>query len=153
MSLWEVNVGIRADQTLVQNRQTARMPPSTSVPAFPALWFPSDSSFAVFYYWGLQNYAENTWNKKSQKSFAMSSHQDQEGVVVSFRGVVRQKLICLSPHPLNSFHTFIKARLTGRRNERGGQTLTVILHPGSQYLKFSSHQLFLPRFNKMAFKK
>lgn len=78
----------------------------------------------------------NTWNKKSQKSFAMSSNQDQEGVVVSFRGVVRQKLICPSPHPLNSFHTFIKARLTGRRDEWGGQTLTFILHPGSQYLNF-----------------
>lgn len=92
----------------------------------------------------------NTWNKKSQKSFAMSSHQDQEEVVVSFRGVVRQKLICPSPHPLNSFHTFIKARLTGRRDERGGQTLTVILHPSSQCLKFSSHRLFSPRFSKTA---
>ena len=46
--LWEVDIGIWAYQALFQNRQTAGMPSSASVPAFLALWFSSHSFFSWF---------------------------------------------------------------------------------------------------------
>lgn len=55
----------------------------------------------------------------------MTSQQSRAGrgsILVSRGGVGGERLILPSPHPLNSFHTFIKARLTGRRDDGGGQT-------------------------------
>lgn len=55
----------------------------------------------------------------------MTSQQSRAGggsVPVCRGGVGGERLILPSPHPLNSFHTFIKARLTGRRDDGGGQT-------------------------------
>lgn len=91
---------------------------------FPALWFSSHSFFLLFTIEVKQTMLRgfNTLNKEKtfQKSFAMSSHWDQEEAV-SLHGSVRQNLICLSPNLPNSLHTIIKAsrqyRLTGSRDQ------------------------------------
>lgn len=44
----------------------------------------------------LRNFSTSNKEKELQKSFATSSHRDQEGLAVAFRSTVRQKLIYLS---------------------------------------------------------
>lgn len=145
---------MRADLASVQNRQTAGMPPSASVPAFPALCFPSDSSSAVFFFttevYRTMPKTFNTWNKKKSPKknlcYELTPRSGRGGCILQRRSKTKAYLPT-SPHPLNSFHTFIKARLTGRRDERRGQTLTVILHPGSRNLKFSSRRASTKRLS------